>query len=147
MIEALKDYAATLHDICDPRKAHKMAGTAASLLSAILKGEISEKQMGLIQRICMGDIGQKFPKFVATVAAAKVMTVDIGGITVVARWTNPASPRAKAENRGSIAISAGEYGTADAKWFGRVMADGSVSAGKDWNDAIAEWVASVEQGE
>jgi hypothetical protein len=144
MIEALKNYASTLHGICDPDKAHKMAGTAASLLSSLIKGEVSDKQMGLIQRICMGDIGVKFPKFVATVAAAKVMTVDIGGEKITARWTNPASPRAKAENRGSIAISAGEYGTADAKWFGRIMPDGSVSAGKDWSDAIAEWVASVE---
>ena len=135
-----------LYALANPENANTMAATAASLLSAMLRGEVTEKQAALIDRIIgVGAVESlKFPATVSLLTTLKQVSTEIGGIKITMRYTSPTSPRSKPENRGTIAIAAGEYGSADAKWYGRIGTDGTLRAGKDWCESVANWVQHVE---
>ena len=136
-----------LYALANPASAGATAATAASLLSAMLRGTVTDKQSDLIDRIIgVGAVESlKFPATVAMLTTLKQVSVEIGGVKVVMRYTSPTSPRTKPENRGTVAIAAGEYGSADAKWFGRIGTDGTLKAGKDWCESVANWVQHVEE--
>ena len=134
-----------LYTLANPENAGATAAVAASLLSAMLRGEVTEKQAALISRIGVGAVESlKFPATVRLLSNLKQVSTEIGGVKITMRFTSPTSPRTKPENRGTVAISSGEYGSADAKWFGRIGTDGTLRAGKDWCESVSDWVQHVE---
>jgi len=128
----------------------KDAAFAASLMGAVVKGTVTPKQQACIDRLLnapsvdslgnlvaivtrLANSGEKFPKIKGTV----------DGIEWTAALTPLDSTKAKPENRGTVAIASGKWGTPENKYAGRILADGQFVAGKDLTPAIGEWLKSL----
>lgn len=128
----------------------KDAAFAASLMGAVVKGTVTPKQQVCIDRLLnapsvdsvgnlvaivqrLANSGDKYPKVKAT----------IDGVEWTAALTPLDSTKAKPENRGTVAVASGKWGTPENKYAGRILADGSFVAGKDLTPAIGEWLKSL----
>ena len=135
--------------VADPARAE----FASSLLSAVVKGTVTDKQGAWIDRL-VNEVKNpiEVPNLVPIIEAFKTTTVKfpkikgvVDGNEVVISWTAPDSqhPKVKDENRGTCAINTGKYGDPNAKFYGRIKPDGSFSAGRDANQAVLAWLKEV----
>ena len=124
---------------------------AASLLSALAKGNPTPKQSDWIDRL-INEAANPAPElslpalleaFRSAAAAVKfpkvVITAD--GVEWTLSYVSPTSEKAKPENRGTVGISSGKFGEPTARWGGRIGTDGVVMWGKD---ATPDLVAAVQ---
>jgi hypothetical protein len=128
----------------------KDAAFAASLMGAVVKGTVTPKQQACIDRLLnapsqeeignllaivtrLANSGEKYPKVKGTV----------DGVEWTAALTPLDSTKAKPENRGTVAVASGKWGTPHNRYAGRILADGQFVAGKDLTPAIAEWLKSL----
>lgn len=127
---------------------------ALSLLVAIRKGKVSEKQQFHADRIANAHLNP-LPTITCTRVMdayralpagmkrfPKIRTV-ISGVEITLSYTAPNSDKAKPENRGTCAIASGKWGTPESKYYGRIMQDGTFVAGHDLTPEVREWIASL----
>ncbi len=128
---------------------------ASSLLAALVKGNVSDKQAAWIDRLVdEAKNPVEIPDLTPIIEAFKTTSVKfpkikgvIDGTEVVISWTAPdsAHPKVKDENRGTCAINTGKYGDPNAKFYGRIKTDGSLAAGRDLNAAVVSWLKEVAE--
>lgn len=133
----------------------KRAEFASSLLAAVSGGRATPKQQAWAERLCNEASNPKpegvnlagiIEAFRSAAAAAKFpkvrLTVD--GVEWSLAYVRPDSERAKPENRDTVSITAGKYGEPDAKWAGRIGADGTFAPGKDATPALADALVALD---
>lgn len=133
--------------------ASRDAEFALSLLLAVRKGKVSEKQGFHVDRLvnahlnplpvvngigiiryydAFGD-AKRFPKQQAV----------IEGVEVTLSYTSLFSQKAKQENRGTCTVSSGKFGMPDARYYGRILRDGTFVPGHHITPAVMEWIAAL----
>ena len=114
---------------------------AASLMSSLVKGKVSESQQVWIDKLCSDfenpaavidllPILEAFRAKAAEVRFPKCKIV-VGGQEITLSYTSESSTLAKPENRDTVAIANGKWGDPNARWFGRIGSDGAWKSGKD----------------
>lgn len=129
------------------------ADFALSLLVAMRKGKVSDKQQFHIDRMVNAHLNP-----MPTIKAERIIkayqslrrlkrypkvTAVIGGAEVTISYTPTDSVKAKPENRGTCAVASGKWGSPDAKWYGRIKADGEFAPGHDITPEVAAWLVSL----
>ena len=114
---------------------------AASLMSSLVKGKVSESQQVWIDKLCnewenpaeATDLLPILEAFRAKAASTRFpkCKILVGGEEITLSYTAAASEKAKPENRDTVAIASGKWGDPAAKWFGRIGSDGAWKSGKD----------------
>ena len=128
---------------------------AASLMSSLVKGKVSESQQSWIDKLCADwenpteatdllPILEAFRAKATEVRFPKCKIV-VGGEEVTLSYTAAASEKAKPENRDTVAIASGKWGDPAAKWFGRIGSDGGWKSGKDATPELLEILAGFSQ--
>ena len=128
---------------------------AASLMSSLVKGKVSESQQTWIDKLCSdfenpAEATDLLPILEAFRAKATEVRfpkckVTIGGVEVVLSFTSESSEKAKPENRGTVAIASGKWGDPAAKWYGRIGSDGGWKSGKDATPELLEILAGFSE--
>lgn len=133
------------------------ADFALSLLMAVRKGKVSEAQQFHIDRLVNRHLNplpevdatriiKAYQSLPATMKRFPKVRATIGGVEVSISYTPPFSLKAKPENCGTCAIASGKWGSPDAKWYGRIMANGKFVPGHDATPEIVAWVAALADG-
>ena len=129
--------------------------TAGSLLNALLKGKASPKQQAYIESLCGGssattlDTSAILQAFASSPSRSPKAVLTTGTATVCAKYVRPDSTShlLKEENRGSITLSFGQFRTPEAKYYGRILANGQFLKGADCTDeillALESWSPAV----
>ena len=129
--------------------------TAGSLLNALLKGKASPKQQAYIESLCGGssatalDTSTILQAFASSPSRSPKAVLTVGDCTVCAKYVrkDSTSHLLKEENRGSITLSFGQFRTPEARYYGRILANGQFLKGADCTDevllALAEWQPAV----
>ena len=129
--------------------------TAGSLLNALLKGKASPKQMSYIESLCGGssatalDTSAILGAFASSPSRSPKAVCTVGASTICAKYVRPDSTShlLKEENRGSVTLSFGQFRTPEARYYGRILANGQFLKGADCTDeilsALAEWQPAV----
>lgn len=131
----------------------KDADFALSLLVAMKKGKVSDKQQLHIDRLVNSHLNPmptiKAERIVKAYQSLRVMkrypkiAATIGGAEVTISYTPTDSVKAKPENRGTCAVASGKWGSDDAKWYGRIMANGEFVPGHDLTPEVTAWIFSL----
>ena len=123
----------------------------SSMIKALAKGNPTPKQSACIDRL-LNEVANPVPALslpalvgafraaAATVKFPKVV-LNAGDTEWTLSYVSPNSEKAKPENRDTVGISSGKWGEPNAKWGGRIAADGTVAWGKD---ATPDLVAAVQ---
>ena len=129
--------------------------TAGSLLNALLKGKASPKQMSYIESLCGGssatalDTSAILQAFASSPSRSPKAVLTCGTATVCAKYVrkDSTSHLLKEENRGSVTLSFGQFRTPEAKYYGRILANGQFLKGADCTDeillALESWQPAV----
>ena len=129
--------------------------TAGSLLNALLKGKASPKQMSYIESLCGGssatalDTSTILGAFASSPSRSPKAVCTVGASTICAKYVRPDSTShlLKEENRGSVTLSFGQFRTPEAKYYGRILANGQFLRGADCTDeillALESWQPAV----
>ena len=114
---------------------------AASLMSSLVKGKVSESQQTWIDKLCHDwenpaeatDLLPILEAFRAKAAEVRFpkCKITIDGVEITLSYTSTASIKAKTENLDTVSIASGKWGDPNAKWFGRIGSDGGWKSGKD----------------
>ena len=123
----------------------------SSMIRALAKGNPTPKQSVCIDRL-LNEVAnptpaQSLPALIGAfrAAAAEVkfpkVVLTAGETEWTLSYTAPDSEKAKPENRDTVGIASGKWGEPNAKWGGRISADGTVTWGKD---ATPDLVAAVQ---
>lgn len=134
------------------------AAFALDLLVAVRKGKVSEKQGFHVDRLVNAHLnpmpaitcGRVIGAYKALPAGMKrfpKVRALIDETVVTIAYTAPTSDKAKPENRGTCAVSSGTWGTPDAKYYGRILADGTFVPGHNLTPAVHAWLASFANPE
>ena len=121
---------------------------AASLMSSLVKGKVSESQQTWIDKLChefenpaaATDLLPILEAFRAKATEVRFpkCKITIAGVEVTLSYTAAASEKAKPENRDTVAIASGKWGDPASKWFGRIGSDGGWKSGKDATPELLE---------
>ena len=129
--------------------------TAGSLLNALLKGKASPKQMSYIESLCGGssavalDTSAILGAFASSPSRSPKAVLTVGDCTICAKYVRPDSTShlLKEENRGSVTLSFGQFRTPEARYYGRILANGQFLRGADCTDevllALESWSPAV----
>ena len=124
---------------------------ASSLLSAYNRGNPSPKQMACIERIVNGDPETAWnpAQFLAAFTDATRLTkkprieIEVEDVKWEMVLTPADSTKAKPENRGTVALTAGKYGTPENRYGGRLTPQG-FTQGKDYSPALDAALAALD---
>lgn len=129
------------------------ADFALSLLVAMKKGKVSDAQQFHIDRLVNSHLNPlpmiKAERIVKAYQSLRAMkrypkiATTIGGVEITVSYTPMSSMKAKPENRGTCAIASGKWGSPDAKWYGRIKADGEFVPGHHITPEVAAWIVSL----
>ena len=133
------------------------ADFALSLLLAVRKGKVSDNQQLSIDRLVnrhlnplpevdASRIVKAYQSLPATMKRFPKVRAAIGGTEITISYTAPGSTKAKPENCGTCSIASGKWGAPDAKWYGRIMANGKFVPGHDATPEIVAWIAALADG-
>ena len=129
--------------------------TAGSLLNALLKGKASPKQQAYIESLCGGssatalDTSAILGAFASSPSRSPKAVLTVGASTVCGKYVrkDSTSHLLKEENRGSVTLSFGQFRTPEAKYYGRILANGQFLKGADCTDeillALESWSPAV----
>jgi len=143
-------------------KGGRNAPFAMSLALSVVKGTTTPKQGEWVDKLCETANEQTImlPKWVAVARRAGLPAAWKVGRTfrlpyiptpaptlwehIAVKYTSLDSSRANPENRGSISVSTGEYGTPSARYWGRIRADGAFTPGRDCTPEFVAWLQGRE---
>ena len=126
----------------------------SSMIKALAKGNPTPKQTACIERL-LNEVENPVPAlslpallgaFRAAAVTVKfpkvVLTAD--GVEWTLSYVSPMSEKANPANRDTVGIASGKWGEPNAKWGGRITADGSVTWGKDATPELAAAVQGID---
>ena len=119
----------------------RSASFALSMLAAVASDRVSEKQAAAIDRM-LANGEEPAPMLLLSRILNAFATLDVpgakrfpkirgvvDGTEVVISYVGSGSLKAKPENRGTATVASGTYGEADSKYYGRIVAGGSLVGG------------------